>query len=374
MHDESSIEALKNEFKGGIVDISAFELKKQIGKGGFGEVWRAIHKPTGTECAVKRLFMNESDADDEFIEMYVREVKILGQIKYLFCLRLLGFSVKDPFIIVTPFIQSGSLFDYVCTASNKARLPPTNLTLIAMGVAYGLMKLHESGIIHRDLKSPNILLDQRLLPYICDFGIARPEGGKMTKDIGTTYWMAPEQMDSPTYTNKVDVYSYGCILYEMLANQWPYQGRTSYKAAALIMAGHRPKLPDHDKSICALITKCWSQNPDDRPTMRNIFKAFCRSKFMFDGTEAKGIKAMVQIIKKNDEKIAPKIESWLTGGGEKHSTGDKHKKESKDSPDQSPRNSHDKAEKAEKPEKSEKAEKAEKSEKKHHHHHHHDKK
>lgn len=88
MHEDASIEELKSQFKGGIVEISSFEMQKMIGKGGFGEVWKAIHKPTNTVCAVKKLFLQESDTDDESIELYVREVKILAQMKNLFCLRV----------------------------------------------------------------------------------------------------------------------------------------------------------------------------------------------------------------------------------------------------------------------------------------------
>jgi serine/threonine protein kinase len=304
-----AVDELAHELKGGIVSLKAFEKVSLVGKGGFGEVWKAIHKPTGVLCAVKMLYM--ADDDEETAEMYVREVKVLAQCKSsLFLLRLLGFSVTKPFFIVTPFIKGGSLYDYVNKKSTKM-MPPTNKTLIAMGVAFGLMNLHKMGIIHRDLKSPNILLDERLLPYICDFGISRLGNAKMTKNIGTTYWMAPEQMESFEYNEKVDIYSFGCVLYEMVRRKIPFENETTYKAAIMVMNGERPPLPKYEKKICDLITICWDQDPKKRPSARKIMKMFVQKKVYFEGTDMKGVNALLGLISKEDEGFTSKMKKWI---------------------------------------------------------------
>jgi serine/threonine protein kinase len=125
-----------------------------------------------------------------------------------------------------PYVVGGNLYDYTRSRGERGRLDATQKTQIAIGVAYGMHCLHNANIIHRDLKSMNILLDTRLLPFICDFGIARTleENCVLTRNCGTVYWMAPEQMKWDSYDNEVDVYSFGMVLYEMLCERFPFQG------------------------------------------------------------------------------------------------------------------------------------------------------
>ena len=307
MSDELDIIAAY--FRKQIVPLSDFKLKKLLGKGGFGEVYKAKHIPSGHTVAVKILHLDKSDKDD--VEMYAREIQILGTVNSPFLLRLFGFSIKEPFFIVTPYIRHGCLYDYVSSKTKKERLPPTNLTLIAMGIAYGMMNLHKMKIIHRDLKSPNILLDDRVLPIVCDFGIARANSATMTVDIGTTNWMAPEQMLSKTYNEKVDVYSYGSILYEMVANKMPFEEYKTFKVANEIMNGNRPKLPHVHKNITKLIEKCWKADPNERPSMLEIFKGFVTIKYYFDGTHLKGIESLLNLILTADSSMKSTFQSWM---------------------------------------------------------------
>jgi len=309
------LNVLANQLMGGIVNVNDFDFERIIGKGGFGEVWYAIHRQSQIKCAVKKLFMDQMD--EIAIEMYVREIKILADCRHLFLLRLIGFTTEPPFLIVTPFITNGSLFDYLLPNSRKPPLSPTNKTLIAMGVAYGMMKLHEKGIIHRDLKSPNILLDDRLLPYICDFGIAREssQDAQLTKDIGTINWMAPEQMESHTYTNKVDVYSYGMILYEMISHKIPFEGMKPVKIAKIVLSdGLRPPIPKGEKDIKKLIETCWRSDPTNRPTFEGIFYNFAVKRIMWKGTETRAIDMLLDVIFQDDpefrERAIPNIEGY----------------------------------------------------------------
>ena len=133
----------------------------------------------------------------------------------------------------------------------------------------------------------------------------------MTKDIGTTNWMAPEQMTSECYDEKVDVYAFGSILYEMIAHQMPFEDMTSLAAAKEIMDGHRPKLPHHDKRIKKLIKRCWKQDPSERPSMREIFEGFVKVKFYFDQTKIEGIEAIINFILKNDPDIKYTLEQCM---------------------------------------------------------------
>ena len=301
---------LSERLRDGLVDINSFQYERILGRGGFGEVWKAKHIPTGRDCAVKKLFMEQGD--EISLEMFVREVNILYECNHLFLLNLFGFNTIPNFIIVTPYISNGSLFDYVSSRSNK-NLSPTSKTLIAMGISYGMMKLHEHGIIHRDLKSPNILLDDKLLPYICDFGIARATSQAnehLTKDIGTVNWMAPEQMESHHYDNKVDVYSYGMVLYEMLMQKIPFEGEKATHIAKLVLSdAKRPKLPSNaEEHIVSLITHCWRQDPQNRPKFEGIFYNFVVKKIFWEGTEPSAIDSMINLICTYDPPMFQKIQ------------------------------------------------------------------
>lgn len=286
-----------------IINPNTLSFTERIGVGGYGEVWKAIYIPTGKVCAVKKLFMDELDEDN--LEMYKREVEILARVRSPLTLHLIGFTITKPYMIVTPFIPHNSLFDYVSSESEKGRLPSTNLTIIAMGIAYSMMKLHEMGVIHRDLKSPNVLLDNKYLPYVSDFGIAKQvikHIDPLTRDIGTTNWMAPEQMSSNKYDNKVDVYSYGMILYEMVMNRIPFQGMKPIEITMSLKKGKRPQLTEEgNESIIKLIKKCWKQNPASRPTFHHIYHKFVKEKIMFDGTNPKGIHATHTLIQKDEQ-------------------------------------------------------------------------
>ena len=199
-----------------VVDLDDFDYGDVVGKGGFGEVRRAIDKKTGRECAVKTIFSERLEGSR--LRRYIGEIETLAQCNNMFLVPFIGFTPNPPYTIVTEFMPNGALDRYVRRKPGVAPLSGTQLTAIAIGIAHGMKHIHSKGIIHRDLKAANVLLDSRLFPRIIDFGIARfEEHGRsgMTVKIGTPNYMAPELIQSSDYDNKVDVYAYAMILYEM---------------------------------------------------------------------------------------------------------------------------------------------------------------
>lgn len=294
---------LARHIPNGIVKLSDFEKKQELGAGAFGKVTRAIHRKSGKEVAIKELFMDDA-LDEEVVLDYVHEVEMLWKCRYHFVLPLLGFTVKEPYAIVMPYLSHGSLWDYVREDNPIGRLDATQKTLIAIGIAYGMSHLHEANIVHRDLKSMNILLDDRMLPFICDFGIAKTCEGKntfMTRECGSTLWMAPEQMNSHHYDGKVDVYSYAVILYEMLCEHLPFEGLDRMQVMVKVSDGKRPKLPSKEKAVCSLIKSCWEQDPKKRPPFKKIYKKLIKGDHNWEGTNPKAIKAIKMLIKSAKE-------------------------------------------------------------------------
>lgn len=271
-----------------IVKYDDFKIGKLIGQGAFGKVYYAVHKPTKKKCAVKKLFIHEMAGQD--LISYCREVEVLVKCDSPFILPFYGWSTTFPYIIVTEHIPNGSLFSALHHRPLAPQLSATNKTLIAIGIASGMASLHSVGIIHRDLKSLNILLDENNLPKIGDFGLSRfqnDEASQMTADVGTSHWMAPELFETTKYTNKIDVYAFGMLMWEMYNEAAPFHGMNSVQIAFQVSKeNYRPPWPDDTPSnFKAFVAKCWDQNPNNRPTFKQILNAFLAKKIFFPGTD-----------------------------------------------------------------------------------------
>ncbi|KAG0447580.1 hypothetical protein HPP92_028254 [Vanilla planifolia] len=136
--------------------------------------------------------------------------------------------------------------------------------------------IHSQGIIHRDLKPKNILFDENLCVKIADFGSACEEAysDPLAEDAGTYRWMAPEMIKHKHYGRKVDVYSFGLVLWEMVTGRIPYGDMTPVQAAfAVVDKNLRPTIPaDCPASLCALIEQCWASPQEKRPEFWQIVK------------------------------------------------------------------------------------------------------
>jgi len=251
-----------------------FEIKRVIGKGGYGEVTMAIHKKSQRVCAVKQLILERLTGQN--LLYFCREVSILANCSNFFLLPFCGFSPYPPYAIITEYIAKGCLFDALRHKPGTPALLPQHKFLIALGLARGMMSLHRQQIIHRDLKSLNVLLDEDLLPRIADFGIARfldanaPE--MVTREIGTPNWQAPESLVSDHYTNKVDVYSFAMICWELLTEDVPFKDKRGYWFyVAVAQNNERPVLPSGiPLPLKNLIQASWHKDPERRPTFAQI--------------------------------------------------------------------------------------------------------
>lgn len=289
-----------NHYKDYIIDLRDYQNIRVIGKGAFGAVILYQNIYTGWEVAIKTVFKNTRE-----IEFFKREIEILINCYDPFLLDFVGFSMEGSLSIATEYMRNGSLWDLIHNNSNT-KLNPTQKTNIAIGIAHGMRYLHSKGIIHRDLKSPNIFLDENYLPKIADFGLSRfCDSEFMTQSIGTPQWMPMEQLSSCNYGPPVDVYAFGMILYELETGEVPFDGMNSVEIFKALERDETPKL-NHNRSLEKLIKSCWCKDPEKRPTFDQIFLELSSFNVHFHDAKQDGVRSLLKQIAQNSfGKIQP---------------------------------------------------------------------
>ncbi|XP_051140751.1 cysteine-rich receptor-like protein kinase 42 [Andrographis paniculata] len=199
-----------------------FNPERKVGQGGAGSVYRGT-LPSGKTVAVKRLFFSTRQWVDEFFN----EVNLISGIEHKSLVKLLGCSIEGPeSLLVYEFVPNKSLEHYLFEKNKVKVLSWKERYNIIVGIAEGLSFLHEGlelRIIHRDIKSSNVLLDENLDPKIADFGLARCFAADKTHlstgIAGTLGYMAPEYLIKGQLTEKADVYSFGVLVLEIICGR-----------------------------------------------------------------------------------------------------------------------------------------------------------
>ncbi|XP_063803358.1 mitogen-activated protein kinase kinase kinase 9 isoform X2 [Pseudophryne corroboree] len=261
------------------VDFTELVLEEIIGIGGFGKVYRAIWGDE--EVAVKAARHDPDEDISQTIENVRQEAKLFAMLDHPNIIALRGVCSKEPNLcLIMEFARGGSLNRVL---SGK-KIPPDILVNWAVQIARGMNYLHDEAIvpvIHRDLKSSNILiletvensdLSNKILK-ITDFGLAR-EWHRTTKmsAAGTYAWMAPEVIRSSVFSKGSDVWSYGVLLWELLTGEVPFRGIDGL-AVAYGVAMNKLSLPIPStcpEPFARLMEDCWNPDPHCRPSFTNI--------------------------------------------------------------------------------------------------------
>jgi len=204
--------------------IGRYEVKGELGRGGMAIVYRAIDPQIGREVAIKvlpREFMQEAD----FLSRFQREVRTVGQLTHAAIVPLYdaGQDNGQPYLVMR-LMGGGSLLDRV----KRGALSLAEVVAIFTRLGGALDEAHRKGVIHRDLKPGNILLDEAGLPYLSDFGIVKlTDATSMTSRgaIGTPAYMSPEHFHGKVNARS-DVYAMGIILFQLLTGKLPFQAQT----------------------------------------------------------------------------------------------------------------------------------------------------
>uniref|UniRef100_G3U5L5 Mitogen-activated protein kinase kinase kinase n=1 Tax=Loxodonta africana TaxID=9785 RepID=G3U5L5_LOXAF len=261
------------------IDFTELTLEEIIGIGGFGKVYRAFW--IGDEVAVKAARHDPDEDISQTIENVRQEAKLFAMLKHPNIIALRGVCLKEPNLcLVMEFARGGPLNRVL---SGK-RIPPDILVNWAVQIARGMNYLHDEAIvpiIHRDLKSSNILILQKVengdlsnkILKITDFGLAR-EWHRTTKmsAAGTYAWMAPEVIRASMFSKGSDVWSYGVLLWELLTGEVPFRGIDGL-AVAYGVAMNKLALPIPStcpEPFARLMEDCWNPDPHSRPSFTNI--------------------------------------------------------------------------------------------------------
>ncbi|KAH0906458.1 hypothetical protein HID58_038285 [Brassica napus] len=280
----------------GILEYSYRDLQKAtcnfttlIGQGAFGPVYKA-QMSTGETVAVKVLATDSKQGEKEF----QTEVMLLGRLHHRNLVNLVGYCAeKGQHMLIYVYMSKGSLASHLYSEKHK----PLSWDLriyIALDVARGLEYLHDGAVppvIHRDIKSSNILLDQSMRARVADFGLSREEMvNKHAANVrGTFGYLDPEYISTRTFTKKSDVYGFGVLLFELIAARNPQQGLMEYVELAALNAEEKVGWEEIVDSrldgrfdlqevneVAALAYKCISRAPRKRPNMRDVVQVLAR--------------------------------------------------------------------------------------------------
>lgn len=253
------------------------ELKflDKIGEGGFGVVYSGLWH--GKMIAIKKFHAKEKYPLKSILNKYIREINTISNIRHPNVVLYIGASInKNDCYMIGEYISKGSLFDYLHIT--KETLNEDDQISIAFEIAVAVKYLHSRKILHCDLKSSNILLDEKLKVKISDFGLSKVKSlfneNELKGRIGTPHWMPPEVMCKKEYTEASDVFSYGMILWEILSKEVPYYGLTPNQIIGQVADFKKIVEPPVFGNPCLknLVKNCLLYDPKKRPTFDQIIK------------------------------------------------------------------------------------------------------
>lgn len=249
------------------IDFNDLSDLKRIGGGNFGQVWKANY--FGTKVAVKQLL----DVDDADMHKYItREMLTLRDVRHPNVVQLMGLCKHSSGIyIVTEYIPGGHLRRLL--KNRELDLPWSLRIRIAQDIMMALTYLHSRGIVHRDLKSQNLLVDDGYRIKVCDFGFSRlVEKNEFMTVCGTDEWMAPEVRLGKMYDERADVFSFSMVLTELITRNKPVERIPGKQFAFDSVSFRRTAPPDCPRPLVDLTCAMGAFNPSERMGFKDGLK------------------------------------------------------------------------------------------------------
>ncbi|XP_034621917.1 mitogen-activated protein kinase kinase kinase 7 isoform X4 [Trachemys scripta elegans] len=265
------------------IDYKEIEVEEVVGRGAFGVVCKA--KWRGKDVAIKQI---ESESERK---AFIVELRQLSRVNHPNIVKLYG-ACLNPVCLVMEYAEGGSLYNVLHGAEPLPYYTAAHAMSWCLQCSQGVAYLHSmkpKALIHRDLKPPNLLLVAGgTVLKICDFGTACDIQTHMTNNKGSAAWMAPEVFEGSNYSEKCDVFSWGIILWEVITRRKPFDeiGGPAFRIMWAVHNGTRPPLIKNlPKPIESLMTRCWSKDPSQRPSMEEIVKIMTHLMRYFPGAD-----------------------------------------------------------------------------------------
>jgi len=247
-----------------------YEITAEIGHGGMANVYRAIQPSIGREVAIKVL-PRQFSQDPTFLERFNREVKVIAHLQHPHILAVHDYGEQDgqPYIVMA-YMPTGTLSEAI-RASGRG-LPLDRVVQLVEQIASALDYAHDRGIVHRDFKPSNVLLDAQGNAYLADFGIAKVADATVQLTgsgiVGTPAYIAPEMAAGSEVTRSVDLYALGVTLFEMLTGQLPFDSPTPIGQLMAHINNPVPDVcvlrPDLPAAVQQVVSRAMAKSPDKR--------------------------------------------------------------------------------------------------------------
>jgi len=244
--------------------ISHYKILEKLGEGGMGEVYLAKDTKLNRRVALKFLPAQYA-ADEEFKARFKREAQAAAGLNHPNIITIHEVAEHDsrPYIAME-YVEGKSLKDLI----GEKELPVNQILDVAMQICEGLAKAHQTGIIHRDIKPQNILMDQESRVRICDFGLAKLKRDAMLTRIGTSVgtvaYMSPEQAKGDDVDHRTDIWALGVVLYEMFTGEMPFKGEHDQAVIYSILNAEPHPLIGSPLELERVVNKALAKNPEER--------------------------------------------------------------------------------------------------------------
>ncbi len=265
--------------------LASFEITELLGKGGMGEVYRATDTKLGRDVALKVL-PAEMARDPERLERFQREARAVAALNHPHIVTLHSVEQAEGIHFLTMELVEGQSLDRLVPSGG---LPVGRILAVAAALADALAAAHDKGIIHRDLKTANVMITNDGRVKVLDFGLAKvmraadPADATITSAghtevgvvMGTPAYMSPEQVQGQALDHRTDLFSLGVILYELASGQRPFQGTSPAGLASAILRDTPRPLAEQRKDLppglARIIERCLAKSVEERiPSARDV--------------------------------------------------------------------------------------------------------
>ncbi|XP_056144870.1 serine/threonine-protein kinase Nek5 [Lampris incognitus] len=257
--------------------MNSYEITRQIGEGAFGKVFLVRERDGGSDqqCVIKEINLREMSPRER--ETSKKEGTLLSKMKHPNIVAFFrSFQERNNLYIVMEYCDGGDLLKKI---NMQRGVPFTEEQIVDwfVQICLGLKHIHDRKVLHRDIKSQNIFLTQGgMKAKLGDFGIARMLNNTMELArtcVGTPFYLSPEICESRPYNNKTDIWSLGCVLYELCTLRHPFEGSSLRQLVGKICRGHyNPVSSRYSYDVRMLVNQLFKVNPQDRPSITSVLK------------------------------------------------------------------------------------------------------